>query len=269
MWAIQAGHTNSAVALIDRGADIHARDSKCCTPLHYAATKCNAPVVSHLLSVGAAILARDCDNATALHMAAAAGARECVEALLSVGADPMVTDAEGQTPLHHAAAAGHLEVCATLLDAGATLAVDTEGRTPFVCAALHRHSGVLALLTEHAQCEVERQRVEPADRGDELQELTLENRVRLLEQRLLLETEAHNARVIRMDEKLKASQEQLEDERFKTMCQICMDKPRDTLLLPCVHFLYCSACVSKALAQGGCPACRTPVSGKLHVKLSL
>jgi predicted component of type VI protein secretion system len=44
---------------------------------------------------------------------------------------------------------------------------------------------------------------------------------------------------------LAAAREQLE---AALLCQICFDKPRDTVLLPCMHFCYCSGCVAAAKA---------------------
>ncbi len=54
-------------------------------------------------------------------------------------------------------------------------------------------------------------------------------------------------------------------------CQICYEGTRDTLLMPCMHFLYCQDCVRKCLRAGKpkhCPACRTPVSGQIVVHLN-
>ncbi|KAH3763957.1 hypothetical protein Pelo_4173 [Pelomyxa schiedti] len=62
----------------------------------------------------------------------------------------------------------------------------------------------------------------------------------------------------------------LETERDRNRCQICMDKNRDALLMPCCHFLYCTTCVNAHLARSRtCPACRTSVSGIMNCKLTL
>jgi hypothetical protein len=73
------------------------------------------------------------------------------------------------------------------------------------------------------------------------------------------------------------------------LCQICFERPKDTVLMPCMHFLYCSGCLAAAKtpgkkAAGGtggaaaakgesgavlkCPVCRVPCSGQLVVHLS-
>jgi hypothetical protein len=73
---------------------------------------------------------------------------------------------------------------------------------------------------------------------------------------------------------LREAQEKVEQ---ATLCQICFEQPRDTVLMPCMHFLYCAGCVRKGVEQaaagkdGGvlrCPVCRAPVSGQVVVHLS-
>jgi hypothetical protein len=46
-------------------------------------------------------------------------------------------------------------------------------------------------------------------------------------------------------------------------CEICLDetKPRDTILFPCLHMLYCWDCVS---STDTCPYCRVKISGRLQ-----
>lgn len=40
-------------------------------------------------------------------------------------------------------------------------------------------------------------------------------------------------------------------------CRLCRAARRDTLALPCNHFLYCGACLAGAVV---CPACAVPLS---------
>jgi hypothetical protein len=49
------------------------------------------------------------------------------------------------------------------------------------------------------------------------------------------------------------------------LCQICMECPMDTLILPCMHTMYCGACL---VDIGPCPTCRTPIRGKLQCLMS-
>jgi hypothetical protein len=47
------------------------------------------------------------------------------------------------------------------------------------------------------------------------------------------------------------------------LCQICIDNQRNTVLLPCRHFL-CKSCVSK-LEFFTCPFCREDIIGSFEV----
>ncbi|BBN18036.1 hypothetical protein MPTK1_7g19010 [Marchantia polymorpha subsp. ruderalis] len=58
-------------------------------------------------------------------------------------------------------------------------------------------------------------------------------------------------------EALKAALEALEEEKEKHVCQICMTKPRNILIMPCMHLLYCDECLRKHLNTSNlCPVCR-------------
>jgi len=46
-------------------------------------------------------------------------------------------------------------------------------------------------------------------------------------------------------------------------CIICMDKPRNAVILPCMHYIACHNCLSKT--KNNCPLCRTIVSSILTI----
>ena len=48
-----------------------------------------------------------------------------------------------------------------------------------------------------------------------------------------------------------AMQRQLDEE---VLCQICMEHKRDTVLMPCMHFLYCHGCIQGQTARAGAAA---------------
>ncbi|KAJ4462410.1 hypothetical protein PAPYR_1042 [Paratrimastix pyriformis] len=72
-----------------------------------------------------------------------------------------------------------------------------------------------------------------------------------------------------LEQRVKRIAAELEEEKSRTMCMICMDAHRDTVVMPCMHFLYCHACLTKHQHTGRhtCPACRTPISGLLKCLL--
>ncbi len=54
---------------------------------------------------------------------------------------------------------------------------------------------------------------------------------------------------------------------YDYLCQICLDKPRDCILEPCMHFCLCSTCV-RLLTESKCPICRRPVEFFQNVFIS-
>ena len=73
------------------------------------------------------------------------------------------------------------------------------------------------------------------------------------------ESESKSAERIRELEKL------LEESSNAQLCQICFEHPRDCIIMPCTHLLYCRACVAEHKRSGAnrCPTCRGPISGEI------
>ena len=62
---------------------------------------------------------------------------------------------------------------------------------------------------------------------------------------------------------------ELEKSRSSVLCKQCAKQPRDCLIMPCGHFLYCRTCV-KELMKGSsvkCPFCKRDVTAKLFCNL--
>lgn len=60
-------------------------------------------------------------------------------------------------------------------------------------------------------------------------------------------------------------EKELEQSREAQLCQICFERSRDCIIMPCTHLLYCRTCVTKHKKKGDsrCPACRGPISGEI------
>ena len=71
----------------------------------------------------------------------------------------------------------------------------------------------------------------------------------------------NNERIIQLEREL---------EQFKgsELCQICFERQRDCVIMPCTHLLYCGKCVNEHKSKGDsrCPACRGPICGELEVR---
>ncbi|TET31400.1 MAG: ankyrin repeat domain-containing protein [Planctomycetota bacterium] len=99
-----------AKVLIDRGADVNAKDRRLQTPLHLAAKVGSDEIVELLVSKKAGVNKKDMYDNTPLHLAAKAGHRDAAEVLLKHAPDLSAVNAKGYTPLELADGYGRKEV---------------------------------------------------------------------------------------------------------------------------------------------------------------
>lgn len=99
MMAIIRGESQLAMQLIDKGADINKPGW---TPLHYAATTGNVPMITLLLEKFAYIDAESPNKTTPLMMAAQYGTTGAVKLLLESGADVSLKNDLGLTAIDFA-----------------------------------------------------------------------------------------------------------------------------------------------------------------------
>ena len=86
------------MALVDRGADVDARDVNQRTPLHYACDKGHMEVAMALVDRGADVDARDVNQRTPLHLACRNGHMEVAMSLVKKGANVFVVNSNGNKP---------------------------------------------------------------------------------------------------------------------------------------------------------------------------
>lgn len=99
MLASLAGLVDLSKALIAKGADVNKTGW---TPLHYAATRGQLPVMSLLLDNYAYIDASSPNGTTPLMMAAFYGTPSAVKLLLEAGADPLIKNIQGLSAIDFA-----------------------------------------------------------------------------------------------------------------------------------------------------------------------
>ncbi len=102
-------HVEATLALLDAGADprMPSRNEMRVAPLHSAVARRCLPVARLLLERGADVNARQAGGFTPLHGAAANGDRAMTELLVDRGADPTARNEDGRSAQELAAMRGH------------------------------------------------------------------------------------------------------------------------------------------------------------------
>ncbi|RYP60841.1 hypothetical protein DL770_009919 [Monosporascus sp. CRB-9-2] len=149
-WAAGEGHELVVRLLVEKGADIEAKDGYGRTPLSWAAGNGHEAVVRMLVEKGADIEAKDGYGQTPLSWAAGNGHEAVMGMLVEKGAAIEAKDKEhGRTPLWWAAEYGHEAVVRMLVEKGADIeAKDRKGQTPLSWAAEYGHEAVMGMLVE-------------------------------------------------------------------------------------------------------------------------
>ena len=139
------GAIETMALLLERGADVNAKNRRGSSPLHWAVH--DQAKVRLLLSRGATVNMRQNEGRTPLFLAASLANSSTLRVLLEKGADPNIASANGVTPLMAAAARGNAEMLRLLLDAEAMVdAKSGAGETALMLAAGDGDSAAVALL---------------------------------------------------------------------------------------------------------------------------
>lgn len=135
--AVNAHSAERVRFLLDRGADVKARDNQGYAPIHHAARNRYASLVTLLVERGADINARDSDGFTALLHAINRNHVPTIEAIARAGGDLELATPQGITPLAWAIGDGKFFAAKALIDRGAKVdsASGKEGVSPLMTAA--------------------------------------------------------------------------------------------------------------------------------------
>lgn len=146
--AIARGNVEVVKSLLDKDPDlVKAVDGKGKTPLHSAVTYKRMDVMELLLDKGADIGARDITGMTPLHVAAMLGRSDEAKWLLEHGADPEVKDDYGDMPIHTAAIFGNGQIIGLFVSQGMSPDIPNgEGQTPEDIAREYRQERVVAYI---------------------------------------------------------------------------------------------------------------------------
>lgn len=137
--------------LAAKPGDASVPDSWGRSPLHWAAMTDRRDFMQMLLDKGAEVDARDHQDRTPLFSACAFGVPTAARLLLLLGADKDSCCRRGLTPLHGAAAGGHFEIVKILIQAGADTRRRTAvGASPRHVAERQGHMDIVKLLLVEA-----------------------------------------------------------------------------------------------------------------------
>jgi ankyrin repeat protein len=146
LTAAQNGYIQKVKELLDKGIYVDTHYGYGRTALIYASEQGNEALVRLLLDRGADVNAKDGGNVTALHKASY-GHPSVVRLLLERGADINAEDKGERRPLINAVKNGHDEVSKILIEKGANVNIkDSDGITPLEHAIEGNQESIVRLL---------------------------------------------------------------------------------------------------------------------------
>ncbi|KAL9046432.1 MAG: hypothetical protein Q9214_000728 [Letrouitia sp. 1 TL-2023] len=150
--ACALGHLEPVRLLLDRGANIEARDPTSLTPLMTASEAAHLPLIDLLLRRRASVQASDDFGWKPLHRALVPGggaSARCAQLLLDNAAEIDARCVHKKTPLHHAIGRGDVHMVKFLLERGAGIDTrDMAERTPLHTAIEERNEAVVRILLD-------------------------------------------------------------------------------------------------------------------------
>lgn len=152
LFAARRGYMILAKILLEKGAELAAKDGEGLTSLHWAAKRGDHTMAELLVTRQESIKilnSYDTQQRTPLCLAVLGGWARVVSLLLEIGADPNIRLEERRTVLHMAAAIGNGEIVQILImNQVDPHACDDQGRKAWLLAAEAGHHRIVQLLFE-------------------------------------------------------------------------------------------------------------------------
>jgi ankyrin repeat protein len=148
---IKSGDRATALAMLQKGADVNEPEANGTTPLHYAVYNEDADLVERLIKAGAKVSVVNDFGSTPMAEAAAVGNAAIIKMLLKAGADVNSRNREGQTALMAVARTGSVDAARLLLEAGADVNSTEQwgGQSALMWAAAQEQPAMVKFLIEH------------------------------------------------------------------------------------------------------------------------
>lgn len=247
--------------LLDRRADVNAKESFGFTPLHLASYLGHRALTRVLLDCKASVQATNNEGSTALHLAAKQNNTEVVKLLLNAkDVDLLAKDNAGKMPIQVCEDTNG--ECFNLLKAQlVALKQQREGKTGSSMEAPAEQGGANAAQTEKlrtavalltSNIDLERARV--AGNGRPLSFVSFLSMLTLLRTDLEKKLQA-----------LTAESQKWKGAADSNVCKQCTREPRGCVFLPCMHMHYCATCSSSMLQ---CASCQMHIEGKVPATLN-
>ncbi|MEZ6137173.1 MAG: ankyrin repeat domain-containing protein [Pirellulaceae bacterium] len=147
--AIEQGHADQALTLLEQGVNVNAAQVDGMTALHWSVWREDVALTERLLAAKAQVNQPNRYGITPLAIACTSGNARLVAQLLEAGADAKAKLRSGETPLMIAGRTGRSEPVKLLIDAGADVdAMDGSGQTAIMWAAAEGHAAVVQQLIQ-------------------------------------------------------------------------------------------------------------------------
>ncbi|WP_353272741.1 ankyrin repeat domain-containing protein [Wolbachia endosymbiont (group A) of Urophora cardui] len=168
LTAVQDGDLNKVEGLANQGAGLNTKGSNDWTLLHFAVFSNKFDIVKFLLDKNANIKAKDVYGNTPLHVAAQYDSKlEIVEFLLDRNASGINdVNNNGSTPLHLAIQGNKPSTVKLLLNKGANInAKDKDGKTPLDLAVQEGYTDIIQII-EQVQSDLDKELLTAVQNGD-------------------------------------------------------------------------------------------------------
>jgi ankyrin repeat protein len=154
MWAASEGYQDIFKLLLDRGADLNAKNSAGYTTLMFASEGDRRDIVSALLDNASLDPSGLCDRnsyqETVLMAIAKQGQTDIVQRLVKMGAEINAVNRLGDTALYLAADRGHLYTVKALCELGAEVnTANRGGWTPLMMSSALGHLEIMEILLQY------------------------------------------------------------------------------------------------------------------------
>lgn len=147
--ASQNGHTETALLLVDAGAEVNKFACEIgITPLMFATLRGHNDTALALVTKGAAVNQNTNDGMTPLSIACIIGDIDLASILITAGAAVNQPSHDGKTPLHRASTTNNSKLASVLLTAKAAVnqCTFTSGDTPLIMACMGGHTKTVSIL---------------------------------------------------------------------------------------------------------------------------